>query len=32
MGESYKLQPSLPKQEKEHDELFEITWKEKENK
>ena len=31
-GESYKLQPSLPKQEKEHDELFEITWKEKEIK
>ena len=32
IGESYKLQPSLLKQKMEHDEIFEDTWEEKENK
>ena len=27
IGESYKLQPSLLKQEMEHDEIYEDTWK-----
>ena len=31
MGESYKIQPSLLKQEMEHDETFEDTWEGKEN-
>ena len=31
IGESYKLQPSSLKQGKEHDEIFEDTWEEKEN-
>ena len=31
IGESYKLQPSLLKQELEHDELYEDTWEAKEN-
>ena len=31
IGESYKLQPSLLKQELEHDEVYEDTWEEKEN-
>ena len=30
-GVSYKLQPSLVKQEMEHDEYYEDTWGEKEN-
>ena len=31
IGESYKLQPSLLKQELEHDEIYEDTWEVKEN-
>ena len=31
IGRSYKLQPCLPKQELEHDEIFEDNWEEKEN-
>ena len=31
IGESYKLQPSLLKQEMEHDEYYEDTWEEKDN-
>ena len=31
IGESYKLQPSVLKQEMEHDEIYEDTWGEKEN-
>ena len=31
IGESYKLQPSILKQEMEHDEIYEDTWEEKEN-
>ena len=31
IGESYKLQPLLLKQEMEHDEFYEDTWEEKEN-
>ena len=30
-GVSYKLQPSLLKQEMEHDEIYEDTWEAKEN-
>ena len=30
MGKSYKLQPLLLKQELEHDENYEDTWREKE--
>ena len=31
IGESYKLQPSLLKQELEHDEIYEDTWEAKES-
>ena len=31
IGRSYKLQENLPKQELEHDEIFEDNWEEKEN-
>ena len=31
IGESYKLQPWLSKQEMEHDEIYEDSWEEKEN-
>ena len=31
IGKSYKLQPSLLKQEAEHDEIYEDTWEENEN-
>ena len=31
IGESYKPQPSLSKQELEHDEFYEDTWEVKEN-
>ena len=31
IGESYKLQPSLLKQEMEHDQIYEDTWEAKEN-
>ena len=31
IGENYKLQPSLLKQELEHDEIFEDTWEAREN-
>ena len=31
IGESYKLEPSLLKQEKEHDEKYEDTWEAREN-
>ena len=31
IGVSYKLQSTLPKPEKEHDEIFEDTWEAKQN-
>ena len=31
IGVSYKLQPSLIKQELEHDEIYEDTWETKQN-
>ena len=31
IGESYKLQPSVLKQDLEHDETYEDTWEAKEN-
>ena len=31
IGERYRLQPSLLKQELEHDEIYEDIWAEKEN-